>query len=190
MVESHPPPFGYRWRNNGLMVTNIVLHETTCYLTLTNVRPIGTNMVFTYTVVVTNAAFPSGVVSSNALLTVLQDSDSDGLPDDWETAHNLNTTNAVDAASDTDQDGFSNSQEYLAGTDPNNSEDFLRIDTVHWNAGFSLQFSAVSNKTYTVQSCPAPGGRSWTRMIDVPAFATNRTVIVSVPATPAPDQSF
>jgi uncharacterized repeat protein (TIGR01451 family) len=46
------------------------------------------------------------------------DSDGDGIPDDWELAYGLNPTNALDAAWDSDCDGWTNLQEYQAGRNP------------------------------------------------------------------------
>ena len=45
------------------------------------------------------------------------DSDSDGIPDYWEVAHQLNPTDPSDAAADPDGDDASTLQEYLRGTD-------------------------------------------------------------------------
>jgi hypothetical protein len=42
-----------------------------------------------------------------------KDSDSDGMPDDWETRHGLNPKNANDASSDRDKDGYTNIEEFL-----------------------------------------------------------------------------
>ncbi len=49
-----------------------------------------------------------------------RDSDYDGMPDSWERRHDLDPYNADDAALDNDNDGFTNLQEYMAGTDPKN----------------------------------------------------------------------
>jgi len=46
------------------------------------------------------------------------DTDRDGMPDSWETAHAFSPTNAADATQDADSDGVNNRDEWLAGTDP------------------------------------------------------------------------
>ncbi|MFM1770655.1 MAG: hypothetical protein RJA22_3184, partial [Verrucomicrobiota bacterium] len=46
------------------------------------------------------------------------DSDGDGLPDWWEDVHGFNKFSAADAGQDADQDGLTNLQEFLAGTNP------------------------------------------------------------------------
>ncbi len=47
------------------------------------------------------------------------DADSDGMPDAWETANNLNPNDAADAAADANGDGYTNIEDFLNGLDPN-----------------------------------------------------------------------
>ena len=59
---------------------------------------------------------------------VVLDADSDGLPDEWERKHGLNASDASDADADKDGDGFTNAEEFAAGTDPsdrNSHPDYL-----------------------------------------------------------------
>lgn len=50
--------------------------------------------------------------------TVSGDSDNDGMPDAWETQYGLNSNDPSDASHDADGDGYTNLQEYQAGTNP------------------------------------------------------------------------
>ncbi|HXI25437.1 MAG TPA: hypothetical protein VNG71_16345 [Pyrinomonadaceae bacterium] len=47
-----------------------------------------------------------------------KDSDSDGMPDEWERRYGLNPFDPSDANLDNDHDGYTNIEEYLNGTDP------------------------------------------------------------------------
>jgi len=46
------------------------------------------------------------------------DGDQDGMPDAWEKAHGLNQADSSDSRLDLDNDGYTNVEEYLNGTDP------------------------------------------------------------------------
>ncbi len=46
------------------------------------------------------------------------DSDSDGLPDEWELKHELDSNDSSDNSHDGDCDGYTNIEEFLNGTDP------------------------------------------------------------------------
>jgi hypothetical protein len=50
--------------------------------------------------------------------TPYKDSDSDGMPDDYEIKHGLNPKNAADASLDKDKDGYTNIEEYLNSVVP------------------------------------------------------------------------
>lgn len=54
------------------------------------------------------------------------DTDHDGMPDAWETAHGLNPKDASDGALDSDKDGYTNVEEYLNGTDPQKFVDYRK----------------------------------------------------------------
>ncbi len=70
--------------------------------------------------------------SVQPLLDPTKDQDGDGMPNGFEQSHGLNPFNAADANADPDRDGFTNLQEYQAGTDPTdvNSSPF-RITDIH-----------------------------------------------------------
>lgn len=61
------------------------------------------------------------------------DSDNDGMPDLWEKKYGLNPLDPMDADGDLDNDGFTNLEEYVAKTLPNDPKshppryDFLRV---------------------------------------------------------------
>jgi 1,4-alpha-glucan branching enzyme len=93
------------------------------------------------------------------------DSDSDGLPDDWELEHG---DDAVSLApeDDLDADGASNLQEYRAGTDPNVAGSVLRLEPARpvpgSNGWVAVSWSSVSNRYYRLWRANAltPGGMS------------------------------
>jgi pectate lyase len=51
------------------------------------------------------------------------DSDSDGMPDDWEAKHGLNPKDSSDAAADVNADGYTNIEDFLNGLDPTAPKD-------------------------------------------------------------------
>jgi len=190
-VIGSPEPFTFEWRRGSVVIWTNVTSEPMSFLTLTNIQ---TNQAGTYRVVIKNAANPPGLVSSNALLTVLPDSDGDGLPDEWEIAHGLNAFDATDATLDLDRDGVTSLDEYRSGTDPGDAQSFLRVESLgrQGTNGWAIRFWAVSNRTYSVESRLHPSIGSWQRRVDVPASSTNRLVETLLPADglPSPTQMF
>ena len=86
------------------------------------------------------------------LLRPTADSNGDGIPDGWCQRFGLDPTAPNMAEEDPDQDGQSNRQEYLAGTDPTNPgsyEHFLEISaagsdgTVTWSGAFDAGVVSV-----------------------------------------------
>lgn len=89
-------------------------------------------------------------------LTLGEDSDGDGLPDAWEQAliaiygGNLAGINPND---DTDGDGISNVDEYLAGTYAFDPSDGFRLELTGVADGASkLEFLAIRGRTYAIQA--------------------------------------
>lgn len=87
----------------------------------------------------------------------------DGLPIGW-LLSNFGTTN-VDASADPDGDGMSNLQEYLAGTNPNDGTDYLRITAYHLASGgtnATLTWSSTPTRRYYILKRLDLGTNSWT----------------------------
>jgi hypothetical protein len=150
--------------------------------TITNVN---TNHAGNYTVVITNAASTAGILSSNAVLTVLIDTDGDHVPDEWESAYNFSTNNAGDATIDTDGDTMINLEEYIAGTDPRDNQSYLKVDTISVASAANLSFLARSNKTYTIQYNSELSPTGWLNLTNALSRPTNRVETILDPASGA-----
>jgi hypothetical protein len=126
-----------------------------------------------YRLIVRNDATPLGRASTVAL-TVLADDDHDGIPDAWENTYAVN-----DAGGDHDNDGQTNLEEYQTGTDPTNATSLLRFDHIRPGPPTTLQFSAISNKTYSVLYTDTLDTNTWTKLADVFAQKANRTETIT-----------
>lgn len=56
------------------------------------------------------------------------DGDNDGMPDEWEEKFGLNPSDASDGATDKDNDGYTNVEEWLNGTDPTKFVDYQQAE--------------------------------------------------------------
>jgi len=169
-------PIGYRWRRGGTALTNFSLNSYTSFFTVSNVQPNFSN----YNVVITNVSLPLGRASSAAILTFLTDTNGNGLADSWE-ADYFGEGAIVDPNADPDLDGMSNLQESIAGTDPLDGNSYLKLDSLAVGPGATLNFGAVSNRTYTIFSADTLGG-PWLKLSDVFARSNNRVETIFDPA--------
>ena len=97
----------------------------------------------------------AGKMTSGGRLDLLKiiDTDADGLPDWWETEEFGNL--AQNASADPDADGFTNVQEFLAGTSPQITSSRLNFATYARGGmnsqDFILTFPSVENTIYRIQ---------------------------------------
>jgi len=82
-----------------------------------------------------------------------EDANFDGLPDDWQARYwGLNPVAWPSANADSDGDGATNLQEFLAGTNPTNSASSLRLDLTRNGQGTWLNWSTEPGSVYQVQT--------------------------------------
>jgi hypothetical protein len=183
VVQAYPPPFLYSWRRSTPVNTNIASSSMTNFATWNSSATgyVLTNNItssnFPLRLVFTNLATGIGgsaPINNNNFITIVADTDRDGIPNNIEVLLGLDPLLAADGAGDLDGDGMTNSDEYRAGTDPANPASYLRVDLNTVPGQATVRFGAVSNKTYTVlyaNSLPAP---LWTGLADVLALSSNR----------------
>ncbi|QHI70672.1 malectin domain-containing carbohydrate-binding protein [Tichowtungia aerotolerans] len=107
-------------------------------------------------------SLPLAFVSGHGL-----DSDSDGMPDDWEVLHSLNAA-TNDAAEDADNDGFSNYKEYVADTDPQSDLSFPLLDLT-WDTNSItpiLSASTSSERVYRIEYSDDLAAGAWTSLVE------------------------
>jgi hypothetical protein len=108
------------------------------------------------------------------------DANGDGIPDAWQSAY-FTSASSPDAApgADPDGDGFTNLQEYQAGTNPTKPDEALQITSyANSNGIFQVSFPTVSNKYYQVQRRDDLVAGSWIGFTNA-VIGTGSTVTVS-----------
>ena len=100
----------------------------------------------------------------------MADEDLDGLSDDWEIAH-FGALNLADSRSDLDGNGICDLTEFLAGTDPNNPEEYPVLEIHPAAPGLIVSFEAKRafgdgyenrSRSYTLMQCDDLAAGTWT----------------------------
>jgi hypothetical protein len=92
-----------------------------------------------------NFSFTLGFLAS----TGVADTDGDGMPDWWEQQYFGGSTNAG-ANVDNDGDGVGNYAEYVAGTRPDDGNDYFALSQTAQSTGITLWFPTSSQRVYRV----------------------------------------
>jgi subtilisin family serine protease len=130
------------------------LQEIRVQIVVNNTNLFNQDLVFTST----SVADPTKI--DIVWLRLLRDDDNDGLPDAWEQKYFGNSANALPFA-DSDGDGLSNLQEYIAGTDPTSAASQLLITIIEIDpnpASVTLTWPSVTNRYYTVEAASGSPG--------------------------------
>ncbi len=93
------------------------------------------------------------------------DIDGDGMLDPWELAHGLDAADAADAALDPDGDGYLNTQEFIALTEPFNSNSYLRITGLARSGALYVTFPASAERRYDVSFSTNLMQPQWTSLV-------------------------
>lgn len=111
------------------------------------------------------------------------DTDGDGMPDVWEEANGTDKL-TPDGGDDADADGYTNLQEYLAGTNPQSAQSVLKWERAEVvGGGVQMSFNATSNRSFTVYTKPVLDLTPWSTVLtNIAPVATNRTVRIVDPS--------
>ena len=111
------------------------------------------------------------------------DDDHDGMPDAWETEH-FGSPGTIDGdpAADPDQDGLSNSAEYVAGTDPRDASSTIRLEVSRLFGGVvRLECHSQSGRCYRLESTSDLATGVWKTVDELPGTGETLRFLDSAP---------
>jgi len=122
---------------------------------------------------------PTGIGPGQSAIATLCDADNDGMDDAWE-ATQFRALH-IGGTQHSDADLYSNCDEFIAGTDPNDSDSYPRITAVEASDRIVLTIPSATGRVYTVEYTDDPTGTgAWkTLYTDIPGEAG--TIKVSDP---------
>jgi hypothetical protein len=172
-------PMLYRWRHippvgSPRLRGDFVIDRNEGFFNIPSVTSADAGI---YTLILTNEFYTApNVQHTNAFLTVLADTDHDGLADEWELQH-FGSIEAGSPTADDDHDGVNNRDEFASGTDPKDGESYLKVERVSPEEGVRLEFLAAAGHTYTTQVRESANAE-WKRLADVVAAEQARIIEV------------
>jgi len=198
VIQAFPPPYLYKWqRANSYTNAAILSSSTTNFVTFDSVAGGYTNTAGSFAnsynlrLLVTNLATTAvgdimtnlpAVAPTTLLITVLADTDGDGIPNQIEAGWGMMTNNPADAPGDLDGDGVSNVDEFRAGTDATNAASLLKVTLSTMPGVATVSFGAISNRNYTIEYTDAlPRTPPWSRLADVLTRPTNSIEMIVDP---------
>jgi hypothetical protein len=200
LTVAGPGIYAYRWKlNNGPwsaevpLTTNILIAPTMFDqaqpIRLTNladgtytVSVIGKNSAGYWQSTNNPTASKTWTVTSPAEL----DTDGDGMPDTWESAHQLDPEDPSDATEDADGDGANNLGEFIAGTDPQDDTSVLKVLSESASGGtFTLAFTAVAGQSYAVLYTTNLPAQHWATLTNIDPQPATTTVHATDPGAGA-----
>ncbi|MBI3415830.1 MAG: hypothetical protein HY043_11030 [Verrucomicrobia bacterium] len=115
-----------------------------------------------------------------------EDANFDGLPDDWQARYwGADAAKWPVPGADTDGDGASNLQEFLAGTDPTNAQSVLRTRIINSDHGPRLEWNSEPGVMVQVQT--STDFKNW-KEVGTPRFSAGKSD--SIPVTGKAETSF
>ena len=105
----------------------------------------------------------------------------------WRQTYFNTTDNTGDAADgfDYDHDGFTNAEEYTAGTNPTMAGDYFKVEgSSHVGASFTATTSGKAGRSYVLQRSTTLSPGSWTTVDTVGPLGSNGPVSLIDLATP------
>src|SRR5690606_20426045 len=78
---------------------------------------------------------------------------------------------------DPDMDGFTNAEEFIAGTNPRDSQSFLRFDSAVQSipGTVTLKVHVPERRSYSILQSDDPVNNGWTKLQDISALLTPQT---------------